>query len=100
MAAIDTAMAELNAAWQAASQDIYAQQQAQQGAQPGADAGQQSQSNAGGQQGGGDRGEQSAGCGDVAAQGLVKAGIGGLVCQGYRPRGGLAGEGERMGLGG
>ena len=34
-------MAELNAAWQAASQDIYAQQQAQQGAQPGADAGQQ-----------------------------------------------------------
>ena len=43
-----------NAAWQAASQDIYAQQQAQQGAQPGADAGQQSQSNAGGQQGGGD----------------------------------------------
>jgi len=48
-------MAELNAAWQAASQDIYAQQQqAQQGAQPGADAGQQSQSNAGGQQGGGD----------------------------------------------
>jgi len=50
----DTAMAELNAAWQAASQDIYAQQQAQQGAQPGADAGQQSQSNAGGQQGGGD----------------------------------------------
>jgi len=54
VAAIDTAMAELNAAWQAASQDIYAQQQAQQGAQPGADAGQQSQSNAGGQQGGGD----------------------------------------------
>ena len=54
----------------------------------------------GGQQVGGDRGEQSAGCGDVAAQGLVKAGIGGLVCQGYRPRGGLAGEGERMGLGG
>ena len=50
----------------------------------------------GGQQVGGDRGEQSAGCGDVAAQGLVKAGIGGLVCQGYRPRG----EGERMGLGG
>ena len=46
VAAIDTAMAELNAAWQAASQDIYAQQQAQ-GAQPGADAGQQSQANAG-----------------------------------------------------
>ena len=39
VAAIDTAIAELNAAWQAASQDIYAQQQAQ-GAQPGADAGQ------------------------------------------------------------
>ena len=46
VAAIDTAIAELNAAWQAASQDIYAQQQAQ-GAQPGADAGQQSQANAG-----------------------------------------------------
>ena len=29
VAAIDTAIAELNAAWQAASQDIYAQQQAQ-----------------------------------------------------------------------
>lgn len=41
----------------------------------------------GGQQVGGDRGEQSAGCGDVAAQGLVKAGIGGLVCQGYRATG-------------
>ena len=52
VAAIDTAIAELNAAWQAASQDIYAQQQAQ-GAQPGADAGQQSQANAGGQQQGG-----------------------------------------------
>ena len=46
VAAIDTTIAELNAAWQAASQDIYAQQQAQ-GAQPGADAGQQSQANAG-----------------------------------------------------
>ena len=57
VAAIDTAMAELNAARQAASQDIYAQQQAQQGAQPGADAGQQSQSNAGGQQGGGSDGQ-------------------------------------------
>ena len=54
MAAIDTAMGELNAAWQAASQDIYAAQQQTQGAQSGADAGQQSQSNAGGQQGGGD----------------------------------------------
>ena len=53
-AAIDTAIAELNAAWQAASQDIYAQQQAQ-GAQPGADAGQsQSQANAGGASNGGD----------------------------------------------
>ena len=29
LAAIDTAIAELNAAWQAASQDIYAQPQAQ-----------------------------------------------------------------------
>ena len=48
VAAIDTAIAELNAAGQAAAQDIYAQQQAQ-GAQPGADAGQsQSQANAGG----------------------------------------------------
>ena len=54
VAAIDTAMGELNAAWQAASQDIYAAQQQAQGALPGADAGQQSQSNAGGQQGGGD----------------------------------------------
>ena len=54
VAAIDTAIAELNAAWQAASQDIYAQQQAQ-GAQPGADAGQsQSQANAGGASNGGD----------------------------------------------
>ena len=54
VAAIDTAIAELNAAWQAASQDIYAQQQAQ-GAQPGADAGQsQSQANAGGASNSGD----------------------------------------------
>ncbi|MBO5972749.1 MAG: molecular chaperone DnaK, partial [Alistipes sp.] len=39
IAAIDTAIEALNAAWQAASQDIYAQQQAQQQAQgqPGAD---------------------------------------------------------------
>ena len=44
-AAIDTAMAELNAAWQAASQDIYAQQQAQGAA--GQQSQQQSQSNAG-----------------------------------------------------
>ena len=54
MRRFDTAIAELNAAWQAASQDIYAQQQAQ-GAQPGADAGQsQSQANAGGASNGGD----------------------------------------------
>ena len=49
VAAIDTAIAELNAAWQAASQDIYSAQQAQQqGAQ--SNAGQQA--NAGGQQSG------------------------------------------------
>ena len=49
VAAIDTAMNELNAAWQAASQDIYSAQQAQQqGAQ--SNAGQQA--NAGGQQSG------------------------------------------------
>ena len=54
----------------------------------------------GGQQVRGGRGEQSVGCGDVATQGLVKTGIGGLVCQGDRPRGGLAGESERMRLGG
>ena len=47
VAAIDTALAELNAAWQAASQDIYAAQQ-QQGA-PHADAG----AGASGQQQGG-----------------------------------------------
>ena len=46
IAAIDTAIENLNAAWQAASQDIYAQQQAQQaqgaqGANPGAGAEQQ-----------------------------------------------------------
>ncbi|MDE5622177.1 MAG: molecular chaperone DnaK, partial [Alistipes sp.] len=51
VAAIDTAIAELNAAWQAASQDIYAQQQAQQaqGAQQGAG---QAQGDAGQQAGG------------------------------------------------
>ena len=38
VAAIDTAIAELNAAWQAASQDIYAQQQAQGGANANANA--------------------------------------------------------------
>ena len=48
VAAIDTAMAELNAAWQAASQDIYAQQQAQGAAgQQSQQSQQQSQSNAG-----------------------------------------------------
>ena len=41
IAAIDTAINELNAAWQAASQDIYAQQQAQQQAQGGAQGGAQ-----------------------------------------------------------
>ena len=46
LAAIDTAMEALNAAWQAASQDIYAAQQAQQGAAgaSGADAGAAGQS--------------------------------------------------------
>ncbi len=47
IAAIDGAIAELNAAWQAASQDIYAQQQAQ-GAAGAQGAGQQA--NGGGQQ--------------------------------------------------
>ena len=47
IAAIDTAIAELNAAWQAASQDIYAQQQAQQQAQGNAQGAQQ---NSGAQQ--------------------------------------------------
>jgi molecular chaperone DnaK len=47
VAAIDTAINELNAAWQAASQDLYAAQQAQQQAQGGA----QQNPNAG-QQGG------------------------------------------------
>ncbi|MBQ9138513.1 MAG: molecular chaperone DnaK [Alistipes sp.] len=41
IAAIDTAMAELNNAWQAASQDIYAAQQAAQGAQADPSAAQQ-----------------------------------------------------------
>ena len=54
VAAIDTAIAELNAAWQAASQDIYAQQQAQ-GAQQ--NAGQQ-QSNQGAQSNGGNGASQ------------------------------------------
>ena len=53
MAAIDTAMNELNAAWQAASQDIYAQQQAAQGAAGAQGAGQQAQNNAGAQPGNG-----------------------------------------------
>ena len=51
VAAIDTAIAELNAAWQAASQDIYAQQQAQGAAGAQQNAGQQSQQNAGAQGG-------------------------------------------------
>ena len=49
VAAIDTAIAELNSAWQAASQDIYSAQQAQ-GAQQNAGAG---NANAGAQQGNG-----------------------------------------------
>ena len=47
IAAIDTAMNELNTAWQAASQDIYAQQQAQQ-AQGGAQQGTTDSGNNGG----------------------------------------------------
>ena len=39
VAAIDTAITELNNAWQAASQDLYAAQQAQQQAQGGAQQG-------------------------------------------------------------
>ena len=49
LAAIDTALNELNAAWQAASQEIYQAQQAQQGAQGNPNPG--AQQNAG-QQGG------------------------------------------------
>ena len=41
LAAIDAAIAELNNAWQAASQDLYAAQQAQGGAQQNPGAGQQ-----------------------------------------------------------
>ena len=48
VAAIDTAIAELNSAWQAASQDLYAAQQAEQQAQGGA----QQNAGAGQQQGG------------------------------------------------
>ena len=51
MAAIDTAISELNAAWQAASQDIYSAQQAQQ-SQQGAQSNAGQQSNAGAQQDG------------------------------------------------
>ena len=43
LAAIDTAMAELNAAWTAASEDMYKNTQ-DGGAQPGADAGAEQQS--------------------------------------------------------
>ena len=50
VAAIDAAIAELNTAWQAASQDIYAQQQAAQGAAGAQGAGQQSQGGAAGAQ--------------------------------------------------
>jgi molecular chaperone DnaK len=48
VAAIDTAINELNAAWQAASQDLYAAQQAEQQAQGGAQ--QNAGANAGQQQ--------------------------------------------------
>lgn len=48
IAGIDAAMAEMNTAWTAASEDIYKAQQAT-GAQPGADG---AQANAGAQQGG------------------------------------------------
>ena len=48
LAAIDSSIAELNAAWQAASQDLYAAQQAEQQAQGGA----QQNAGAGAQQGG------------------------------------------------
>ena len=51
LAAIDSAIAELNAAWQAASQDIYAAQQAQ-GAQQG-------NPNPGAQQNAGQQGAQT-----------------------------------------
>ena len=47
VAAIDTAIAELNTAWQAASQDLYAAQQAEQ-----AQGGAQQNAGAGSQQGG------------------------------------------------
>ncbi len=47
LAAIDTALNELNTAWQAASQDLYNAQQAQQGAQGNPGAGAQGNPNAG-----------------------------------------------------
>ena len=48
VAAVDTAMEELNAAWTAASQDLYAaQQEAGAGAEGGADAGAGDQASAG-----------------------------------------------------
>ncbi|HIW66419.1 MAG TPA: Hsp70 family protein, partial [Candidatus Alistipes intestinipullorum] len=53
VAAIDTAISELNAAWQAASQDIYSAQQAQQAQQQGAQSNAGQQSNGGSQQGSG-----------------------------------------------
>ncbi len=52
VAAIDAATAELNTAWQAASEELYKAMNDQQGAQPGADAGQQQ---GGGSQGAGDK---------------------------------------------
>ena len=50
IAAIDAAIAELNTAWQAASQDIYQAQQAQQGAQGNPNAGAQGGAQQGGAQ--------------------------------------------------
>ena len=50
LAAIDAAMTELNNAWQAASQDIYASQQAQQQAQNAQGGAQQNGGAQGGQQ--------------------------------------------------
>ena len=47
IAGIDTAMAELNSVFQAASQEMYNAQNAQGGAQPGPDFGQQAGGNAG-----------------------------------------------------
>jgi len=51
VAGIDAATNEVNAAFQAASQEMYNAQNAQGGAQPGADFGGQQQSQGGSQQG-------------------------------------------------